>query len=104
MRLEIQSRGPLPQTLFVQSFKVSAYEERDFWDPVHVRPGKGLILDPDEFYILASAEALHIPATHAGEMVPYNPLVGEFRVHYAGFFDPGFGAREARIRDVWWVG
>ena len=75
--------------------KVNAYDVRDFWDPVRVRPGKGLILDPDEFYILASAEALHIPATHAGEMVPYNPLVGEFRVHYAGFFDPGFGAREA---------
>lgn len=75
--------------------KVNAYEVRDFWDPVHVRPGKGLILDPDEFYILATAEALHIPATHAAEMVPYNPLVGEFRVHYAGFFDPGFGAREA---------
>ena len=74
---------------------MKAYDVRDFWDPVHVRPGKGLILDPDEFYILASAEALHIPATHAGEMVPYNPLVGEFRVHYAGFFDPGFGAREA---------
>jgi dCTP deaminase len=28
-------------------------------------------------------------------MVPFNPLVGEFRVHYAGFFDPGFGAAEA---------
>ena len=24
-------------------------------------------------------------------MVPYDTLVGEFRVHYAGFFDPGFG-------------
>lgn len=75
--------------------KIGVYDVRDFWDPVHVRPGKGLILDPDEFYILASCEALHIPATHAAEMVPYNPLVGEFRVHYAGFFDPGFGAREA---------
>lgn len=75
--------------------RINAYDIRDFWDRVHVRPGKGLILDPDEFYILASREALHIPATHAAEMVPYNPLVGEFRVHYAGFFDPGFGAREA---------
>ncbi len=75
--------------------RTNAYDIRDFWDRVHVRPGKGLILDPDEFYILASREALHIPATHAAEMVPYNPLVGEFRVHYAGFFDPGFGAREA---------
>ncbi|MDO8420757.1 MAG: 2'-deoxycytidine 5'-triphosphate deaminase [Parvibaculum sp.] len=75
--------------------KIGAYDVLDFWDPVKVRPGKGLILDPDEFYILASREALHIPATHAAEMVAYNPLVGEFRVHYAGFFDPGFGAREA---------
>ena len=67
----------------------------DFWDPLRVRPGEGLILDPDEFYILASREAVHVPASHAAEMVPYNPLVGEFRVHYAGFFDPGFGAKEA---------
>ena len=51
----------------------------------------GLILDPDQFYILASKEAVHVPPTHAAEMVPFNPLVGEFRVHYAGFIDPGFG-------------
>jgi len=50
-----------------------------------------LVLDPDQFYILASKEAVHVPPTHAAEMVPFNPLVGEFRVHYAGFFDPGFG-------------
>ena len=50
-----------------------------------------LILDPDQFYILASKEAVHVPPTHAAEMVPFNPLVGEFRVHYAGFMDPGFG-------------
>lgn len=73
----------------------AAYDVLDFWDPLHVGAGKGLILDPDEFYILASREAVHVPATHAAEMVPYNPLVGEFRVHYAGFFDPGFGAAEA---------
>lgn len=71
------------------------YDVLDFWDPLHVRAEKGLILDPDEFYILASREAVHVPSTHAAEMVPYNPLVGEFRVHYAGFFDPGFGAKEA---------
>ncbi|MGK2740843.1 2'-deoxycytidine 5'-triphosphate deaminase [Tepidicaulis sp. LMO-SS28] len=75
--------------------KPGAYDVLDFWDPVYVRGKKQLILDPDEFYILASREAVHVPATHAAEMVPYNPLVGEFRVHYAGFFDPGFGAREA---------
>jgi dCTP deaminase len=56
-----------------------------------VREKKRLVLDPDEFYILASKEAVHVPPTQAAEMVPFNPLVGEFRVHYAGFFDPGFG-------------
>jgi len=61
----------------------------DFWEPIWQRGN--LILDPDQFYILASREAVRVPASHAAEMVPYNPLVGEFRVHYAGFFDPGFG-------------
>jgi len=63
----------------------------DYWEPIAVRGTGRLILDPDEFYILASKEAVHVPPTHAAEMVPFNPLVGEFRVHYAGFFDPGFG-------------
>jgi dCTP deaminase len=63
----------------------------DFWEPIGRADGKQLILDPDQFYILASKEAVHVPPTHAAEMVPFNPLVGEFRVHYAGFFDPGFG-------------
>ena len=63
----------------------------DYWEPIHVRGPKRLILDPDQFYILASKEAVHIPPTHAAEMMPFNPLVGEFRVHYAGFMDPGFG-------------
>jgi len=63
----------------------------DYWEPIHVRGTKRLILDPDQFYILASKEAVHVPPTHAAEMVPFNPVVGEFRVHYAGFFDPGFG-------------
>ena len=72
-----------------------AYNVLDFWDPVFVRGARRIILDPDEFYILASREAVHVPATHAAEMMPYNPLVGEFRVHYAGFFDPGFGAKAA---------
>ena len=55
------------------------------------RGGRRLILDPDQFYILASKEACTCRPTHAAEMVPFDPLVGEFRVHYAGFFDPGFG-------------
>ena len=63
----------------------------DYWEPIHVRGGNRLILDPDQFYILASKEAVHVPPGYAAEMVPFNPLVGEFRVHYAGFMDPGFG-------------
>ncbi len=54
-----------------------------------------LVLDPDEFYILVSQEAVHVPPLYAAEMTPFDPLVGEFRVHYAGFFDPGFGHSEA---------
>jgi dCTP deaminase len=63
----------------------------DFWEPIEARPDGHLVLDPDEFYILVSREAVAIPPDYAAEMVPFNPLVGEFRVHYAGFFDPGFG-------------
>jgi dCTP deaminase len=63
----------------------------DFWDPLWQRGS--LILDPGQFYILASREPVCVPPDQAAEMVPFNPLVGEFRVHYAGFFDPGFGHR-----------
>jgi dCTP deaminase len=63
----------------------------DFWEPIVERGRRSLILDPDQFYILVSREAVHVPPDHAAEMVPFDPLVGEFRVHYAGFFDPGFG-------------
>jgi dCTP deaminase len=67
------------------------YDVLDFWEPMSARPDGNLILDPDEFYILASKEAVQVPPDYAAEMVPFDPLVGEFRVHYAGFFDPGFG-------------
>jgi dCTP deaminase len=70
---------------------VTAYEARDFWEQVRVRDHKKLILDPNQFYILASRERIHIPSDLAAEMVPIDPMMGEFRVHYAGFFDPGFG-------------
>lgn len=75
--------------------KPGALEVLDFWEPIHARDQTQLILDPDQFYILASKEAVIVPPTQAAEMVPFNPLVGEFRVHYAGFFDPGFGYSEA---------
>ena len=67
------------------------YDLAEFWEPILARADKSLILDPNEFYILASKEAVQVPPAYAAEMVPFDPLVGEFRVHYAGFFDPGFG-------------
>jgi dCTP deaminase len=70
---------------------VNAYEMGDFWEPLRLRADRRLILDPGEFYILASRERICIPADLAAEMVPIDPAMGEFRVHYAGFFDPGFG-------------
>jgi dCTP deaminase len=76
--------------------RVGACAVEDYWEPVRVRGDKRrLILDPDQFYILASKEAVCIPPTHAAEMLPFNPLVGEFRVHYAGFMDPGFGHKSS---------
>jgi len=69
----------------------AGYSMLDYWEPMSARPDKSLILDPNEFYILASKEAVQVPPDYAAEMVPFDPLVGEFRVHYAGFFDPGFG-------------
>jgi dCTP deaminase len=71
--------------------KSAALSPYEFWDPVEANSAGHLVLDPDEFYILASRERVAIPLDHAAEMVAFNPLVGEFRVHYAGFFDPGFG-------------
>ncbi|MDQ0455219.1 2'-deoxycytidine 5'-triphosphate deaminase [Rhizobium paknamense] len=69
----------------------AAHDLLDFWEPLYSRGRNELILDPDEFYILVSREAVHVPPLYAAEMTPYDTLVGEFRVHYAGFFDPGFG-------------
>jgi dCTP deaminase len=100
--------------------KIGHYEKMEFWEPIFVRAGRAggtkkaknsIILNPDDFYILASAEPVSVPPDYAAELVPYDALVGEFRVHYAGFFDPGFGytgvrrkgtraVLEVRSRDV----
>ncbi|THD72138.1 2'-deoxycytidine 5'-triphosphate deaminase [Phenylobacterium sp.] len=74
--------------------KEDGHNPRDFWEPLHPKDGQ-LLLDPGEFYILASKAAVEIPVMEAAEMTPIDPSVGEFRVHYAGFFDPGFGTDEA---------
>jgi dCTP deaminase len=75
--------------------RVGYYNYQEFWDAVPAPGKQGLILDPADFYILASREAVKVPAGLAAEMIAYDTLVGEFRVHYAGFFDPGFGDASA---------
>lgn len=67
------------------------YDPLDFWEPIRFHKSTSLILDPDEFYILMTKEAIAVPPEYAAEMMPYDTRAGEFRVHYAGFFDPGFG-------------
>ncbi len=82
-------------TALIDVDKRDQHDIADFWEPLTGDGAGGLILDPDEFYILVSQEAVHVPPHHAAEMTPFDPLVGEFRVHYAGFFDPGFGHSSA---------
>jgi len=67
------------------------YDPFHFWEPIRFHKESSLILDPDEFYILITKEAVAVPPEFAAEMLPYDTRAGEFRVHYAGFFDPGFG-------------
>ncbi len=71
--------------------KIGQYKANEYWDAIHETDKKRLVLDPNEFYILASSEFIRIPPEYAAEMVPIDPTMGELRVHYAGFFDPGFG-------------
>ncbi len=71
--------------------KVNAYEIGEFWEVIPRSKSTDLTLQPGDFYILASHERIRVPPTHAAEMVPFDPSIGEFRIHYAGFFDPGFG-------------
>ncbi len=102
LSVDLSGGGPYPligyrakrHTGVIDVDRAGAYDVDEFWEPLMVTPHKRLILDPDQFYILASKEAVLVPATHAAEMEPFNALMGEFRVHYAGFFDPGFGMAE----------
>jgi dCTP deaminase len=79
-----------PHSGVIDLDRIGAYEAAEFWDELRTTQGR-LILDPGAFYILVSRESVAIPADYAAEMAPYLAMVGEFRVHYAGFFDPGFG-------------
>jgi len=92
--------------------KVGALRWRDYWEPVHPETGGRIVLEPEIFYLLLSAEGISVPPSYAAEMLAYDPTAGELRTHYAGFFDPGFGfsqngrahgsraALEVRARDV----
>jgi dCTP deaminase len=78
-------------TALVDIDRVGVYDPAEFWDPIPAALARRLILDPNEFYILASREPVKVPPDYAAEMAAYDTQVGEFRAHYAGFFDPGFG-------------
>ncbi|MEL6595846.1 MAG: 2'-deoxycytidine 5'-triphosphate deaminase [Pseudomonadota bacterium] len=83
-----------PHTGVIDLDKIAHYEPSEYWEPIHTTEAR-IILDPGAFYILVSQEAVTIPPDCAAEMAPYLAMVGEFRVHYAGFFDPGFGHEDA---------
>ncbi len=90
----LQGYRAKPHAGVVDLDRIGHYPAGDFWEEVRTSQGR-IILDPGAFYILVSREAVTIPPDYAAEMAPYLAMVGEFRVHYAGFFDPGFGHRDA---------
>ena len=119
--LSLDLSGPADRTvgyrakknsLPVDLSRIRAYRWTDYWDPVYPEPGGRVVLEPEIFYLLLSAEGVCIPPQIAAEMMAYDPTAGELRTHYAGFFDPGFGydpeggrhgsraALEVRARDV----
>lgn len=83
-----------PHSGVIDLDRIGHYDPAEYWEDIRTTAGR-IILDPGAFYILVSREAVTIPPDHAAEMAPYLAMVGEFRVHYAGFFDPGFGWAEA---------
>ncbi len=83
-----------PHSGVIDLDRIGQYDPAEYWEEIRTKDAR-IILDPGAFYILVSREAVHIPPDFAAEMAPYLAMVGEFRVHYAGFFDPGFGHAEA---------
>ncbi|MEL7489787.1 MAG: 2'-deoxycytidine 5'-triphosphate deaminase [Pseudomonadota bacterium] len=107
--LTSQSGGPIGwrarrHSGLIDVDKRGALNANDFFEAIKPAGSNSIILDPDEFYILRSKEHLLVPPENAAEMTPINTGLGEFRVHYAGFFDPGFGwsadAKTPRSRGV----
>ena len=110
LRLSVDLHGEGPGSLIgyrakkhtdrIDVEKIAQYDPTDFWEPIRYHRDPPLILDPNDFYILVTREAVRIPPDYAAEMVAYDTSVGEFRVHYAGFFDPGFGWGDAVSKAV----
>jgi dCTP deaminase len=78
--------------------RIDYYPPEEFWEARTQPASRSLILEPGDFYILASRERVRVPPQYAAEMVPFDPSAGEFRIHYAGFFDPGFGYGSSDIK------
>ncbi len=87
-------------TALIDVDRIAAYDPAEYWEPLRAEAARRLILDPNEFYILRSREAVKVPPDYAAEMTAYDTQVGEFRAHYAGFFDPGFGYAQGAGRDA----
>jgi dCTP deaminase len=83
-----------PHAPLVDLDRIGHYDPTLYWEPIHRSAETSVVLNPEDFYILASKEAVSVPVDCAAEMVPYDAFAGEFRAHYAGFFDPGFGAEQ----------
>lgn len=78
-------------TQAVNLAKIGQHPWREYWEPIYATPNRSLILYPEEFYIFVSLEQITVPDGYSAELVAYDTRVGELRLHYAGFFDPGWG-------------
>ena len=95
---EIIAYKARPNAPVIELDRVNHYSPEEFWEPRYQNASRSLILDAGAFYILASRERVRVPPDFAAEMVPFDPSDGEFRIHYAGFFDPGFGYGSSDIK------
>ncbi len=71
--------------------RINYYDWKKFFEPVLASKADYLELERDYFYILSTSEAVRVPPDLACEMAPMDERSGEFRSHYAGFIDPGWG-------------
>jgi dCTP deaminase len=108
LRITVNLEGSSPEEVIaykarkhapaIELDRINYYSPEEFWEARRQGDNQRLILEPGDFYILASKERVRVPPEFAAEMVPFDPSVGEFRIHYAGFFDPGFGYGSSDIK------